>query len=290
MNEKTVDIIKAVAAIILLTILNVYLPFFSLFVLIVWPIPIVITTVKHGVKPAGIVVTIAALISGFFFSPLMGLYAIIGFGFTGFVLGSSVNEDFSPFKILLFTIITVFISQTLILTISTQFLGYDIKQILDESMNLLLQTPQVDEMILTQVKALIKSIIPSIIFISATIVGIMNYYISMWYLNKWGIEKEVYRPVRFWRFPKWIISLGILFTLIYTQSQILLNINIILFFFAFLQGFGVGLYFVNKKANLFLTMVYVVLIFVIPVLPFALILVGLIDMWFDFRNIKRENN
>ena len=287
MNEKVIDIIKAISIIILLTILNIYLPFFSLFVLIVWPIPVVTTFIKHGARSAAIVITITALINGIFFSPLMGLFSVIGFGFIAFVLASSVEEDFSPLKTIIFTILAVFISQMLILGISSYFLSYDINQMLDESMELLLKTPQVDEMILTQLKSLIKSVIPAIIFITSTLVGIMNYYISLWYINSRGIKnKEIYKAVRLWTFPKWIISLGILITMLFSKNTVLLNINIVLFFFAFFQGFSVGFYYVNKKGNLILKMLYVLMIFIVPLLPFALILVGLLDMWFNFRKIK----
>ncbi len=289
MNEKIIDIMKAVFVVILLTILNVYLPLFSLFILIVWPIPIVLTTIKHGVKSAAIVIMIAALINGLFFSPLMGLMAVIGFGFIGFVLGSSINEEFSPLKILIFTVLAVFISQIIILTISTQFLAYDINQMLDESVQMLMKTPQVDDLVLSQLKNLIKTVLPAILFISSALIGIMNYYITMWYLNNLGVNKKVYRPIKLWSFPKLLVTLGILITLIFSQNTFLLNINVILFFFAFFQGFSVGLYFVNTKGNLLLKILYIFLIFIIPLLPFVLILIGLLDMWFDFRKLKKIN-
>jgi len=286
MNEKVIDIIKAVSAVVLLTILNIYIPFLSLFVLIVWPIPIVLTVIKHSSKEAAIVIAIAALINGIFFSPLMGLLAIVGFGFIGFVLGSSINEDLSPVKVLIFTVITVFISQSLILTISIQFLGFDINQIVNESMTAVMGTPQIDELILTQIKSVIKSIIPAILFVSSVLVGVVNYYITMWYINRIGIEKKTFKDIKLWNFPKWIISLGILITLMFSQNIFLLNLNIIFSFFAFIQGFSVGLYYVNKKGNMFLNILYVFVVFLIPLLPFALILIGLVDMWFDFRKIK----
>lgn len=286
MNKKVIDIIKAVLAVVLLTILNIYIPFLSLFVLIVWPIPIVLTLIKYSPKETAIVIAIAALINGIFFSPLMGLLAVVGFGFIGFVLGSSINEELTPIKVLIFTILTVFLSQIIILTISTQFLGFDINQIVNESMSVVMGSPQIDELILTQIKNVIKSIIPAILFISSVLVGVVNYYITMWYINRIGINKKTFKDIRFWNFPKWIISLGILITLMFSQNTILLNLNIILSFFAFIQGFSVGLYFVNKKGNMFLNILYVFSVFIIPLLPFALILVGLVDMWFDFRKLK----
>ncbi|MGM0437902.1 MAG: DUF2232 domain-containing protein [Bacillota bacterium] len=286
MNKKVIDIIKAVSAVVLLTILNIYIPFLSLFVLIVWPIPIVLTMIKYGPKETAIVITIAALINGIFFSPLMGLLAVVGFGFIGFVLGSSINEELKPIKVLVFTILTVFLSQVIILIISTQFLGFDINQIVNESMTAVMGSPQIDELILSQIKSVIKSIIPAILFISSVLVGVVNYYITMWYVNRIGIKKKTFKDIRFWNFPKWIISLGILITLMFSQNTILLNLNIILSFFAFIQGFSVGLYFVNKKGNMFLNILYVFSVFIIPLLPFALILVGLVDMWFDFRKLK----
>ncbi|MGM0409381.1 MAG: DUF2232 domain-containing protein [Bacillota bacterium] len=286
MNKKAIDVARAVAAVVLLTFLNIYLPIFSLFVLIVWPIPIMLVTVKHGVKTSAITIAIAALINGIFFSPIMGLLAVIGFGFVGFVIANSINENFSPLKVLIFTIIAVLISQSIILLISGQYLNYNLTNMISESMQMFSSAPQIDDALIEQLMNLIKSIVPSILFISSIIIGTLNYYASLWYLNNKGISKNIYKSIDQWRFPKWPISLGILATLMATQNTILLNINIILFFFAFFQGFSVGLYYVAKKKSFLLNMLYIFLVLIIPIISFAMIFIGLLDMWLDFRKIK----
>lgn len=286
MNKKAIDVARAVAAVVLLTFLNIYLPIFSLFVLIVWPIPIMLVTIKHGVKTSALTITIAALINGIFFSPIMGLLAVIGFGFVGFVIANSINENFSPLKVLIFTIIAVLISQSIILLISAQYLNYNLTNIISESMEMFSSAPQIDDTLIEQLMTLIKSIVPSIVFISSVIIGTLNYYASLWYLNNKGNSKKIYKSIDQWRFPKWPISLGILATLMATQNTILLNINIILFFFAFFQGFSVGLYYVAQKKSFLLNMLYIFLVLIIPIISFAMVFIGLLDMWLDFRKIK----
>jgi uncharacterized protein YybS (DUF2232 family) len=288
MNNKIKNTLIAISVIIFLTLLNFSIPFFSLFVMVVWPIPVVIIAVQYNTNQAGLVIAVAAIVNGLLFSPIMGLMTVIGFGLIGFVLGGSINEGLSPFKTLLFTILAVLLSQTLIFGVTTYIIGYDFNNIINNALDMLLQTPQIDKTLLTQFKAIIQILFPAMIIISSTVMGTLNYYASIWFLKKRGYEKAVFTPIQYWKFPRWIVSLGILFTLLYNTHPFLVNLNVILFFLAFLQGFAVGLFYIVKKDSFFLNMVYVGLVFIIPFLAFGLIFVGLIDMWFNLRKLNKK--
>ena len=288
MNEKKRDTLLAILAIIFLTLLNFFIPFFSLFVLVVWPIPVVIIAVKHNSNQAGIVIAAAAIINGIFLSPLMGLMTVIGFGFIGFVLGGSLKEGLSPFKTLIFTILAVLISQSLIFGVSNYLLGYNFNHIINNALNMLTQTPQLDEALLSQFKTLIKMLFPAMIIVSSIVMGSLNYFVSVWFLNRQGYKIDMVTPIQYWQFPKWTVTLGILITLFFNTNTYLLNLNVLLFFAAFLQGFAVGLFYITKRDSIFLDILYIFLVLILPVLSFGLIFIGLIDMWFNLRKINKK--
>ena len=288
MDNRTKDTLLAISAIILLTLLNLFVPLFSLFVLVVWPIPVVIIAVKHNINQAGLVIGAAALINGIFLSPLMGLMTVIGFGFIGFVLGGCINENLSPLKSLIFTILAVLLSQTLIFGVSTYIIGYNFNHIINNALDMLLQTPQIDQTLITQFKSIITMLFPAMVIISSTVMGILNYFVSIWFLNKQGYDIETFTPIHYWRFPKLLVTLGILLTLIFNYHKFLVNINVILFFVAFLQGFAVGFFYINKRDSFFLNTLYIFLVLIIPFLSIGLIFIGLVDMWFDLRKLSKN--
>lgn len=286
------DGIKVLAVIMLLTIINVLLPFLSILILFIWPLPVVYMCIKHGMKAAMIVIAVASIINGFLLSPLMGLITIAGFGLIGFVLGGSIIEDFTPVKTLLATIAAVLFSQGIIIVISYYNLGITYDSIIQDMMQFISQNPELasyQEMIKMQAN-LLTEIFPAITVISSIIMGIIHYYFTFWFFNKRGYQLKVYKGLKYWWFPKWFVSLGIVIFLIFNKYPVSNNLNIILLFLAFVQGFVVGLYFLDKKFDYaFVKGIYVVLIMFVPLLPVILILLGLVDMWFDLRKIREGN-
>jgi len=279
------DSIRTLAYIILLTAVNYFIPFLSMAVMILWPVPIVYLVQKK--KSSGVieVIIIAALINGLLFGTVMGLMTIIGF-----VIGNVIKEGLSPFKTLIISVIAVAISQLLIFYVASGMLNLNYQTLLQQALQNLsgeLDQQSVEQIISTQFN-LIRMIFPSLLVISATITGILNYYVSAWYLRRRGLNIELYKPVSRWYLPRWVVSILIVVSLLLTSNQVFININIFMFFLAFLQGFAVLMYFLSKKNSSILIKSFLIfLIFVFPPIPIILILLGLLDMWFNFR--KQSN-
>ncbi|KXS50370.1 DUF2232 domain-containing protein [Halanaerobium congolense] len=284
------DSIRTLAYIILLTAVNYFIPFLSMAVMILWPVPIVYLVQKK--KSSGVieVIIIAALINGLLFGTVMGLMTIIGFGLVGFVIGNVIKEGLSPFKTLIISVIAVAISQLLIFYVASGMLNLNYQTLLQQALQNLsgeLDQQSVEQIISTQFN-LIRMIFPSLLVISATITGILNYYVSAWYLRRRGLNIELYKPVSRWYLPRWVVSILIVVSLLLTSNPVFININIFMFFLAFLQGFAVLMYFLSKKNSSILIKSFLIfLIFVFPPIPIILILLGLLDMWFNFR--KQSN-
>jgi uncharacterized protein YybS (DUF2232 family) len=284
------DTIRTLAYIILLTAVNYFIPILSMAVMILWPVPIVYLVQKKETNAVITVIVIAALINGFLFGTVMGLMTIIGFGLVGFVIGNVIKEGLSPLKTLITAVITVIISQALIFYVSSGMMNLNYQTLLQQAIESLssdLDQQSVEQLINAQI-SLIRMIFPALLAVSATVTGILNYYVSAWYLRRRGLNIELYKAVSSWYFPRWIVSILIVISLLMTSNPVFLNINIFMFFIAFLQGFAVLMYYLSTKSSSFLLKAFLIfLIFIFPPVPIILILLGMLDMWFNFR--KQSN-
>ncbi len=282
------DSIRTLAYIVLLTAINYFIPFLSMAVMILWPVPIVYLVQKKESRGVIGVIIIAALLNSVLFGTVMGLMTVIGFGFVGFIIGNIIKEGLSPLKTLIVSVIAVTISQLLIFYVASDMLNLDYQILLQQAVQNLSGDQQALEQIIVNQMNLIKKIFPALLLISATITGALNYYVSAWYLRRRGLNIELYKPINRWYLPRWSLSVLIVISLLFSSNSILLNINVYMFFLAFLQGFAVLMYFLSKKSSSVLIksfMIFLILIF--PPVPMILILLGLLDMWFNFR---KQNN
>jgi len=289
LNQRIKDSIKAVLYLLILTLVNIYIPFLSVFVLIVWPIPVAVITLKHDLNTTAGVVAISAIISGLIFGPLMGLLAVIGYGLVGFVIGNCLKEGIKPFRTLIFTVLSVLLSHILLIYIARYMMGINFQTIINQVSTLIGQTGgmgNMEDMISSQLQ-LIQRIFPALIGISAIITGSLNYYVSTWYINKAGFNKSVYKEIKYWALPRWVIAIGIVISLILKRYMIFVNLNMVLLFLTLIQGYAVTIYYIDKKTkNSIIKVIFTAVVIFIPLLPPALVLLGLVDFWFDLRKIN----
>jgi len=285
------DSLRTLAYILILTTINYIFPFLSMLVMFLWPVPIVYLVQKEESSRVIGVVALAALINGFFFGAVMGLITVIGFGLVGFIIGNVIKEGFPPLKTLIAAVLAVILSQTLVVYVSGVIMDLNYQLMVEEAIRSLggeIDEQTLEQLVIPQLE-LIKLMFPALLSISATITGIFNYYISAWYLRRRGLNIELYKPVRRWYMPRWIVSILIVLSLLMRSDTIFLNINIYMFFLAFVQGFAVLMYYLSSRSSSFLLKAFVVfLIFIFPPVPILLILIGLLDMWFNFRKLGSQ--
>lgn len=288
LNQRIKDSIKVLLYLLILTLINIYIPFLSILVLIVWPIPIAVITLKYDLNTTAGVIAISALINGVLFSPMMGLLAVIGYGLIGFVIGSSLKEEIKPLNTLIFTVLSVLLSHILLLFISKYLMGINFQSIINEINTIIGQTSNMgmEEMLNSQLQ-LLQKIFPALIAISAIITGCLNYYATTWYINKAGFDKPTFKNIKYWALPRWVIAIGIVVSLILKRNIFFVNLNIVLLFLTLIQGYAVSIYFIDKKTkNSIIKVIFTAVVIFVPLLPPVLVLVGLVDFWFDLRKIN----
>jgi len=294
LKEMRKQFLLSLIAIVILTFINVSFPFFNLAVILIWPIPIVNLAIHQGMQKATILIAIAALINGLLFNPLMGLLTVAGFGFVGFVMAGAILEKLSAFKVLVMTVLAAIASNFLIIAgISFAYDGgilATVQSAIADNLVPLLENGEMTAVLEAQLE-LISLIIPGMLIISGVLTGILNYYLVHWYFDIKRISVKTYNSISYWRFPAIILSLGLVISILFRGSPVGLNLLVIIIFLLFLQGFGVGLYYVRKKTkSFFLNWIYILLVIMIPVIPPLLFLIGLVDLWFDIRKLKYGNN
>ena len=294
LKEMRKQFLLSLIAIVILTFINVSFPFFNLAVILIWPIPIVNLAIHQGMQKATILIAIAALINGLLFNPLMGLLTVAGFGFVGFVMAGAILEKLSAFKVLLMTVLAAIASNFLIIAgISFAYDGgilATVQSAIADNLVPLLENGEMTAVLEAQLE-LISLVIPGMLIVSGVLTGILNYYLVHWYFDIKRISIKTYNSISFWRFPTIILSLGLVISILFRGSPVGLNLLVIIIFLLFLQGFGVGLYYVRKKSkSFFLNWIYILLVIMIPVIPPFLFLLGLVDLWFDIRKLKYGKN
>ncbi len=294
LKEMRKQFLLSLIAIVILTFINVSFPFFNLAVILIWPIPIVNFAIHQGMQKATILIAIAALINGLLFNPLMGLLTVAGFGFVGFVMAGAILEKLSAFKVLVMTVLAAIASNFLIIAgISFAYDGgilATVQSAIADNLVPLLENGEMTAVLEAQLE-LISLVIPGMLIISGVLTGILNYYLVHWYFDIKRISVKTYNSISYWRFPAIILSLGLVISILFRGSPVGLNLLVIIIFLLFLQGFGVGLYYVRKKTkSFFLNWIYILLVIMIPVIPPLLFLIGLVDLWFDIRKLKYGNN
>ncbi len=289
LNRRIKDSIKVLLYLLILTLINIYIPFLSILVLIIWPIPIAVITMKYDLNTTAGVIAISALINGLLFSPMMGLLAVIGYGLVGFIIGSCLKEEIKPFNALIFTVLSVLFSHILLLFISRYLMGINFQAIINEINTIIGQTSNMGNMeeMLNRQLQLLQRVFPALIAISGIITGSLNYYVTTWYINKVGFDKPTFKDIKYWALPRWIIAIGIVISLILKRNLFFVNLNMVLLFLTLIQGYAVSIYYIDKKTKkTIIKVIFTAVVIFVPLLPPALVLLGLVDFWFDLRKIN----
>lgn len=312
-EEKRDDLKKDGLKVLLLLIFFTFLyvlPLFSFLIYLIWPIPIVYFIEKYDIKKAVVLILLSAVFNTALFSFLnndisigviIGMYSIIGFGLIGFLLGSAIKERFSPLKTLIITITAVFLSNLL-----QTYIFRSANQEIWESIILYLKEQLGEESIFMVEKSfsLARLITPVSILIFSILIGTTIYYITTFYMRKLGTNIMSYKPFREWSFPRWPISVlaTVLLVILFIQERvlepgilntILVNLLIFLLFLVFLQGLAVIIYFLAIIKSGFLKAATIITLFLVSLLLYGLpvimiMIIGLIDMWFNLRKVKTE--
>ena len=94
---------------VVLAFAAVYLPVIGIVATLIWPLPVLVLVVRHGLRWGVMGVLTAGVLMALVLEPMLAVRMVLSFGFTGLALGWGFRKDWSGAKIfgigLLFSVI-----------------------------------------------------------------------------------------------------------------------------------------------------------------------------------------
>lgn len=282
------SIIFTALSITTLTILGISLPFLSPLMVLVWPVPIIVLSVKEGGR-AGIFATLlAGLVNAVILHPLIGLVTLIGFGLIGVVMGNAWAEGLSQKAVVLSGIGAGLLSELTLGIISYRVFEFNpVEQIIKEIKALVMMqeqifTPGQMQFIFNNLD-LLKQLYIGITVCTIIIVVIGSYYLSIYVLKKMQVDAVKELPFSALRFPP-VLSIIIIVGFFVPGNFILENLLVIVSFALMLQGLSVFYFFLDKSnVSRVIWVVVLLLFFFIPLISIGFVILGMIDQVVNIR-------
>ncbi|HHY14276.1 MAG TPA: YybS family protein [Thermoanaerobacterales bacterium] len=295
---------------VLLSIASIYLPLIGTIATFVWPVPIIILMLRHGMRTSIMAVIVSGLIVSLLSTPIEAITIILGFGLTGIVLGYAIKNNFSPGKCLVLGAIASVISKVFIIGISMLLLKINPISL---QMDILLESlegatelysslgidPENFEVLLDSFKELVKIlpiIIPSVLLLASIMDAFLNFNVARLVLNKLGHTVKPLPLFIYWRLPAFTVPAflaGIVMTLLYNSypSGILkfvaMNLTIFFPYLFMIQGLSLLAFFLDKmQLNKILRAAIVFFVIFNPFFSRLLVFAGLLEILFNFRKLK----
>lgn len=213
---------------------------------------------------------------------------LVTFGLVAVVLGGAFYEKLKPAKTLILSAIVAAASGLILYYFGLrQGLLAEIEITMREnllSMEKFLTLEGATELTETYLDFMMAAL-PGLITSFSIIIGMINYYLAAFTLRRAGFTVERVKPLKEWKFPRWI---ALLFVLLYVlpSNPITLNIWITLMTILMIEGVAAIVYYGDKwglypwvrNILLFIGFFFLIIFFII----------GLVDNLFKLRGVHKK--
>ncbi|WP_315117073.1 YybS family protein [uncultured Clostridium sp.] len=316
-TKSTVEAGVITGLLVILALMNIYLPIFSTLGRFILPIPVAVLLLRHNLKVTITSVVASGILVGFIYNPLSGLTSAIMFGMTGIALGYCIKKDknvsISIFALAISSLIGTIIDITVyILLISkSTVVGFvdEMVKIMNESLQSVISMysqmgiseeklkPLIDSFKLFNTDFIIK-IIPGILIMSSIIFAYFTYNITRVILKRLNYNMR--------EMPKFthihvnikiatIVAVALLIGVILVRQNIkigeyILNSSQLILQYIFLfNGLSVAIYYLRIKYKLSKTISLFIIIFTLfSQFAMVYIMLGISDIIIDFRKIDKN--
>lgn len=302
------------ALIVVIMLINVYVPIFSLLGTFILPIPITLLYIRHNYKVTLGALIISAILIAMLYDPLSSLTSSILFGITGMTLGYCIKHD----KNVNFTIVVLAIALSIGTVIDMSiyvtlidkrgvvaFINDNIKTIKD-SVNMAKniygkagvsseQFAPIEKMFGVLNENFVLKLIPAAIIITSFISAYLNYVITKAIFKKlrYNIKEvtpfsELYINNRIGSLVILVMIIGLLLSRnkISIGEYFFISAQFILQFILIIDGLSLADYYLKNKFNILRNLRVIILIFTaFSQLSVIYVFVALADMILDFRKL-----
>lgn len=293
------------AAFTVLLLVTIYVPLLGSFLNFVLPLPFIMFSAKNDLKNITAFIVAAVFIS-FIAGSFMGLGLMLIYGAVGVIIGYMLQKKKSRTSILIASALTFIVGLILFYAGSVAFFKFDLihelTQALKESTKMyegmlkaMGKEDQI-ELVVQQNAVMIKmleTLAPSLLIM----VSIISVFVIQWIcfpiIKRFGTAVQPWGSFRNLSLPKsllwyYLIALGALLLLrphegTYLYS-VLMNARYILDYFILIQGLAFVFFIFHKRSVAKgLGILVVILTFIIPIVHYIILLLGITDLGFDFR-------
>lgn len=300
---------------ILVAILVAILGFIGLYItpiLLLLPVPFIVFGIKYEMKYNIVSMILSIGFMTLIMGMLMSLVLAILFVPLSIFIQYTIEKEYKSSHVLLFGAGIVLISLFFIFTLLGHTLDANIsnemelafRESFDNQMEVVkdmgipeYQVSEIEDIFESTIDYFI-SVIPTMIIVFSFIISYINLLLLSIILNKIGYKRFKMGKFMYFRLPSNIIlgsavmligSFIIKYLKILNYNTIFMNMSFILSIVFFLQGLSLIIYWVsNIKVNKAIKIIVMIIVIInIPFLSGILSMLGVIDVIFDFRKLKK---
>ncbi|EPY2272630.1 YybS family protein [Clostridium sporogenes] len=326
-QNKTNSLVEAgliVSLMIVLIMLNLYFPVFTIFGSFVLPIPIAVLYLRQDYKTTVWAIIVTGIITTLINNPITALTTTISFGIMGFLLGYCIKKQKSIFITIIILAAGFLLSNIMIFFIYFSFIDKrGIMAYINENINMIKESMELTKQIyskagvpkdklqqMDQIFAYLKldsilKVLPAALILNAFVAAFLNYAVTKKVLIKLGYKNvkslphisKVYVNVRLVT----IVAIGLLIGAILKRKELvlgdyfLITSQSIFKILLLINGISVFIYYMRNKFKISKgVVIFILFMTVLGPLSIIYFYLGLMDIMLDFRKLdpfrQYENN
>ncbi|MFH0925837.1 MAG: DUF2232 domain-containing protein [bacterium] len=283
-------------------------------------VPIAFFTLRTGRKPALLLVATTFVFFCLILNLPNALLFLVVFGFLGLALAEGVGRQFTSQRVIALGFLSLMVISLVsfeLIKLNTTYIN-SLKSYLttniQDAVNKVKEKVKVKEKNTTDkhvqidldnylitFKNYLKNSLWGIGLSYIFLLVVLNYYVTAFFLRKYGYPYLNYVPQTSWVLPDYFIWGFIVAAIMWLLKSIspvrLIGQNLLIFFFALYLSQGIAIfrfYYRKFKLSKPLKFLLSVIIFIQPVLfvslSFSMAGLGFFDTWFDLRKIRRKDS
>ncbi|WP_434297998.1 YybS family protein [Clostridium sporogenes] len=317
-QNKTNSLVEAgliVSLMIVLIMLNLYFPIFSIFITFLLPIPIAVLYLRQDYKITLWAILVTGVITAMLNNPITAVIITISFGTIGFLLGYCIKKQKSIFMTIMILAAGFLLSNIMIILIQILFVNKNgIMNFINKNISMIKDTmesakdfysqagvpkeqlQQMEQKLNLLQPDLILKMIPGALITISFVLAFLNYAITRTVLIKLGYKNvkplphisKIYVNVRIVT----IVAIGLLIGVILKRKGIevgdyfFMTSSNLLFTMLLIDGVSVFIYYMKNKFNISKgILIFILFITVLGSLNIIYIYLGLMDIMLDFRKL-----
>ena len=281
-------------------------------ILFVFPLAFIVIGVKFNLRESFMGILMASLLVGIIVDPPSGIALFAIFGPMSLLIAYGIIKRKKPVEIIIPSSIIIFVLLIISFMILRNVSDVSIIDQLEETLHSYteMQMERLEDLELTRIESFrfteeieelyqdILSILPSYFIIISVLISYINYYFSTLILRRLGLGIRDNPQLSEFSLPKnFILGTLIMFITIYLLNRldgfparmIHLNILFLVVVLFLIQGLSVLDYQLKKRrVNSIIRIIVIAIIIFAPLTISIMVIVGMVDLIFDFRKLRKR--